>query len=61
MLRQKDGYIAVYWINSQGQESLKEVTGVATEYLTDNDLMEIEEGIFVYGLQELNSKIEDYE
>lgn len=61
VLRQKDGYIAVYWINSQGQESLKEVTGVATEYLTDNDLMEIEEGIFVYGLQELNSKIEDYE
>lgn len=61
ILREKDGYIAVYWINQKGQESLKEVTGIATEYLTQNDLMEIEEGIVVYGLQELNSKIEDYE
>ena len=61
ILREKDGYIAVYWVNKDGKESLKEVTGIATEYLTQNDLMEIEEGICVYGLQELNSKIEDYE
>ena len=61
ILREKDGYIAIYWIEQDGTESLKEVTGIATEYLTENDLMEINEGICVYGLQELNSKIEDYE
>ncbi len=61
VLRKKDGYIAVYWVNQDGNESLKELTGIAVEYLTENDKMEINEGIFVYGLQELNSKLEDYE
>lgn len=61
VLREKDGYIAVYWIEQNGQESLKEITGIAIEYLPENDLIKIKEGIFVYGLQELNSKIEDYE
>lgn len=61
VLREKDGYIAIYWVNNQGKENLKEITGIAVEYLTENDLLEINEGIFVYGLQELNSKIEDYE
>lgn len=61
VLREKDGYIAIYWVNNKGKENLKEITGIAVEYLTENDLLEINEGIFVYGLQELNSKIEDYE
>lgn len=61
VLRKKEGYIAIYWINQNGMESLKEITGISTKYLPEEDINKLEEGIFVYGLQELNTIIEDYE
>lgn len=61
VLREKGGYIAIYWINQNGMESLKEMTGISTQYLPQEDISKLEEGIFVYGLQELNTIIEDYE
>ncbi len=61
ILRDNEGIITVYKINNDGQEVLFEDTGISTEYLTINDRMKIEEGIKVYGKEELNSVLEDYE
>ena len=57
----KDGVIAIYEEKEDESEVLKEMTGISTEYLTENDKMELEKGIKVYGKEELNSMIEDYE
>lgn len=61
VLRQKDGIIAVYQIHNDNTETLKEETGIAIEYLTENDRLRLEEGIRIYGEEELNSTLEDYE
>lgn len=61
MLRLKDGVIAVYQIQDDNTEILKEETGISTEYLTEIDKIRLEEGIRIYGEEELNSTLEDYE
>lgn len=61
VLRQSEGVIVVYKIDEEGRENLEEMTGISVEYLTENDKMEIEEGIEVYGKEELNSVLENYE
>lgn len=61
VLRQKDGVIAVYRIDDDEKEVLEELTGISIEYLTENDKMEIEQGIKVYGKEELNGILENYE
>lgn len=61
IVKEKDGVIAIYEEKEDGSEVLKEMTGISTEYLTENDKMEIQKGIKVYGKEELNSMIEDYE
>lgn len=61
MLRLKDGIIAVYQIGDDNTEKLKEETGISTEYLTEIDKIRLEEGIRIYGEEELNSTLEDYE
>lgn len=61
VLREKDGIIAVYKIEADGTETLKEETGIAIEYLTEEDIDKLKTGIKVYGEENLNSIIEDYE
>lgn len=61
VLRPKDGIIAVYKIGKDNKETLKEETGIAVEYLTWDDKLRLEEGIRIYGQEELNSTLEDYE
>lgn len=61
VLREKDGVIAVYKIDKDNREELEELTGISIEYLTENDKMEIQQGIMVYGREELNSILENYE
>ncbi len=61
VLRENNGIIAVYKIGKENEETLEELTGISTEYLTENDKMEIEQGITVYGREELNSILENYE
>ena len=61
LLRQKDGIIAIYQIKDDNTEVLKEETGISTEYLTEVDRLRLEEGIRIYGEEELNSTLEDYE
>lgn len=61
ILRESEGVIAVYKIKEDNKEELEELTGISIEYLTENDRMEIEQGIKVYGREELNSILENYE
>lgn len=61
ILKESEGVIAVYKIGEDAKEELEELTGISIEYLTENDKMEIEQGIEVYGREELNSVLENYE
>lgn len=61
ILRDNDGIIAIYKINDNGEEELLDETEIATEYLTQTDLIEIQKGLRVNGLEELNKILEDYE
>lgn len=61
ILREKEGNIAIYMVDKNGKETLREQTGISTEYLPQTDLETIQKGIKVYGKEKLNSLIEDYE
>ena len=60
-LRVEDGKISVYIVNSDGTESLYEKTDISSEYLTETDLINMENGLEIYGKEELNKIIEDFE
>lgn len=61
LLKQKDGIVAIYKINQDGSQILKEETGIAIEYLTQSDKEKFEKGMYINGEEQLNSIIEDYE
>ena len=61
IIKDNNGYVAVYQIDSLGNETLKETTEIVTSYLPETDKERLKQGIKVNGLEELNSTIEDYE
>lgn len=61
-LKIEDGKINIYLINKDGTESLYEKTNISSEYLTETDLININNGsLEIYGKEELNKTIEDFE
>lgn len=61
MVREKDGYVAVYSLDKNEKETLKETTEIATGFLTITDLARLQGGIKLYGRENLNSLLEDLE
>lgn len=61
VIRENNGYVAIYMIDSLGKETLKETTEIVTSYLPETDKMRLQEGIKVIGQENLNATIEDYE
>lgn len=61
ILRENDGFINVYYINEKNEEILYRVTDISTKYLGEDDVKELQEGINVVGIQELNQLLEDFE
>lgn len=61
VIKENKGYIAIYMVDSLGKETLKETTEIVTSYLPETDKMRLKEGIKVYGQENLNATIEDYE
>ena len=61
ILRQKDGFIAVYTEKDSGKEELKQTTDISVSYLTEQDRKNLESGIVAIGKEELNSALEDFE
>ena len=60
ILREKDGKVVVY-LKTGNTEELVEETDIATEFLTETDRIELQNGIEANGRVELNQLIEDYE
>lgn len=60
-LRIENGKIVIYIINNDGTETLYEKTDISSEYLTETDLINMEDGLEIYGKEELNKIIEDFE
>jgi len=61
LVKENEGKIAIYKVDENEKESLYEQTEISTDYLTDTDKINIEKGIKIYGRQELNQLIEDFE
>ena len=61
IVKAEDNYIKVYYINNKNEEILYRVTDISIQYLGENDVEELKQGIKVVGLQELNQLIEDFE
>ena len=60
-LKIEDGKVVVYIVNSDGTESVYEKTNISSEYLTETDLINMQDGLEIYGKEELNQIIEDFE
>lgn len=60
-LRAEEGMVVVYIVNRDGSESIYERTNISEEYLTETDLINMQNGLEIYGKEELNKIIEDFE
>ena len=60
-LRVEEGKVVVYIVNNDGSENLYEKTNISSEYLTETDLINMQDGLEIYGKEELNQIIEDFE
>ena len=61
VLREKDGFIAIYNTLNLGEENLRKITEISTEYLAESDLINLKNGIAIYGEKNLNAVLEDFE
>lgn len=61
ILKAKDNIINVYYINEKNEEVLYKVTDISIKYLGEDDIRELEKGIEVVGIQEVNRLLEDFE
>ncbi len=61
VVRENNGVITVYSLNEDEEESVYEITDINTRYLPDADKEKIQNGLVVYGKNELNALLEDFE
>lgn len=61
LLKEKDGYIAIFKLDENNNQTFLELTDISIEYLTEEDLEKIQSGITIYTKKELNKTIEDFE
>ena len=61
LLRKEENIINVYYIDESDNEILYRKTNISTDYLEKDDVEKLENGIDVYGEENLNKVIEDYE
>lgn len=61
LITSNNNEITVYKLDEDYDKQLYKKTGISTEYLPKNDIEKLEEGIYAYGLSELNSELENFE
>lgn len=61
VLRENNGVITVYSLDEDENETVYEITDISVEYLTDGDRDRIRNGLVIYGKNELNAFLEDFE
>ncbi len=57
----KDNYIVIYKVDEKDKRSLYEQTDISTEYLPQEDIAELTNGISIEGVEKLNELMENYE
>lgn len=60
-LTEENGYISVYTVDENENKEIKEEGKISTEYLTETDKIALKNGIMIYGTEELNKLLEDFE
>ena len=61
-LKIEEGKVVIYLVNEDGTETLYEKTDISSEYLTETDLINMQDnGLEIFGKEELNKIIEDFE
>lgn len=61
LLKENNGYIAIYSLDKENKTHIIENTDIAVEYLEEEDKKQIKNGIKVYTKKNLNKTIEDFE
>lgn len=61
VLKENNGYIAIYKVDNAGKETLKETTQIVTTYLPEADRQSLKNGIQIIGKENLSLTLEDYE
>ncbi len=61
VLKLVDDSIDIYHVGASGELELYKSTDISGDYLTSTDVSNLESGIYVYGMGNLNSAIEDFE
>lgn len=61
LVTEKDGFIAISTVDQDGTVTFKEKTNISVEYLPETDRITLKNGLMVYGTEELNKLIEDFE
>lgn len=61
LLKEEDGYIAIYKLKQDNSTEFFRMTEIPIEYLAEEDLDKIKSGIKVYTEKELNKTLEDFE
>lgn len=61
LVRSNNGYVCIYNIKDDNSFELKESTDIAVKYLANDDISELEKGVILYGKENLNSYIENFE
>lgn len=60
-IRENGDVLGIYTTDETGTETFKENTDIATRYLTEEDLIRVQEGIKAIGDEQLHSVLEDFE
>ena len=53
--------VEIYRMKEFDDFELVQSTNISKEYLTEKDIETLEEGIFVFGMKDLNAVLEDFE
>ena len=61
LIKDINGYIVVYYINENNEELLYKETTIPTDYLSQEDINNLQDGIEVVGIESLNKILEDFE
>lgn len=61
LLKDKEGYVTIYKLDENNNAKVFRTTEISTDYLAEEDLKQIKNGIKVYTEKELNKTLEDFE
>lgn len=61
IIKDENSNIIIYRVLNDGAEEVYQNTGISTEYLPETDRINLKSGVKVFGIENLNSIIEDFE